>query len=232
MGTAAFVAILVALGVGLHLFLNTSPAVLAASLRRTWAWVLIAVAVVLALRGQFFMAVPLMIVAWWILGGAAKIFPGGWTGAKSSGQKSRVRTEVLEMELDHDSGEMDGHVLTGEFAGRALSDFTTDELLDLLAQCDAAGDQSAALLEAYLDRSKPEWRETQTGASSERQSSPAGSAAMSREEAYEILGLEPGAGKDEIRAAHRSLMKSFHPDQGGSSYLATKINQAKDLLLA
>ena len=235
MGTTAFFAVLIMLAVGFHLFLNANPKVLAAKLRRPGAWALIAGALFFVLKGQFVLAVPLLGLALWMLGSAGhfgRIFSdGNWSRTKSSGQQSRVRTRVLEMELDHDTGKMDGVVLTGSFEGRQLSDLASGELRELLLQCDQAGDQSASLLEAYLDQIDPEWREQEDAASGERPQPPSGGTAITRNEAYEILGLNPGASEEEIRKAHRNLMKSFHPDQGGSSYLAIKINQAKDLLL-
>ena len=145
----------------------------------------------------------------------------------SSGQQSRVETRFLRMTLDHDSGAMDGDILEGQFKGQQLSSLSFEQLLILYRECRAQDEQSAALLQAYLDRVHgEEWRRTnqETGPSVE-------SGKMNREEAYEVLGLSPGASEKEIINAHRRLMQKLHPDRGGSTYLATKINQAKDFLL-
>jgi hypothetical protein len=145
----------------------------------------------------------------------------------SPGQTSEVATRFLRMTLDHDSGEMDGLVLEGRHAGRRLGQLPLESLLELYRDYLREDEESLSVLEAYLDRVHGEtWREqAQAGAGG------GASASMTREEAYEILGLEPGASPEEIRAAHRRLMQHAHPDHGGSNYLAAKINQAKDLLL-
>jgi hypothetical protein len=144
-----------------------------------------------------------------------------------------VRTNALEMVLDHDSGEMEGRCLKGQFAGRMLSSLSKAELLVLLEELRATDAQGAALIEAYLDRRAQGWREggAEEAAKEQARAPRGGKIRMSREEAYEILGLKKGASEDEIRAAHRKLMMKLHPDQGGSTYLAARINEAKDVLL-
>lgn len=184
------------------------------------------VAVYLGLRGQLFIAIPLGAFGLGLLGW---IGPAGFTARtrRSGGQVSRVRTASLEMTLHHDSGAMTGTVLAGRYAGRGLDDLPVDALLNLLAEAD---DETRALLMPYLDRRDPGWREHAQGDATAGRAAP-GTAKMTDEEAYQVLGLEPGARERDITRAHRALMKKFHPDQGGSTYLAARINEAKETLL-
>jgi hypothetical protein len=160
------------------------------------------------------------------LPGAASRAAGGGAG----GRTSAIRTRFLEMTLEHGSGQMDGLVLEGAYQGRRLSDMRIDQLLELLAECRREDAQSAAVLEAYLDRTQgDDWREREGGGRTT--GATAAHTPLSMDEALSILGLAPGASEAEIRDAHRRLMQKLHPDRGGSDYLAAKINQAKALLL-
>jgi hypothetical protein len=150
-------------------------------------------------------------------------------GAAGGGQSSSIRTRFVEMSLDHHSGAMDGLVLEGAYQGRHLGELGLEPLLELLARWRAEDAQSAAVLEAYLDRTQGDVWRAKVGAGQASVAEPSGP--MSREEAAAVLGVAPAAGEEEIRAAHRRLMQKLHPDRGGSNYLAAKINQAKDLLL-
>ncbi|MGC2204071.1 MAG: DnaJ domain-containing protein, partial [Stellaceae bacterium] len=87
-----------------------------------------------------------------------------------------------------------------------------------------------------LDRVRPDWRDELAGAGARSSGNAGGTARpasgdMTVEEAYAILGLGPGADAEAIKEAHRRLMVKLHPDHGGSDYLATKINRARDVLL-
>ncbi len=145
----------------------------------------------------------------------------------AAGRQSSVNTAWLAMTLDHDSGDIDGQVLAGKYQGTLLSALSVEQLLDLLQECGTSDPRSVPLIEAFLDRHHgTEWR----GGEQQSQSQPAGTQ-MTEEEALAILGLEQGAHKKDIQAAHRSLMQKMHPDRGGSAYLATRINLARDILL-
>jgi hypothetical protein len=145
--------------------------------------------------------------------------------ASVAGDRSEVETEWLRMTLDHDTGHMEGTVRKGEFQGRRLAELGHDELLKLWREIRAMDEGAASLLESWLDRAWPEWRAGTGGTAP-------GSAHMTAEEALQVLNLQPGATAGEIRAAHRRLMLKLHPDQGGSTWLAARLNEARDILLA
>jgi hypothetical protein len=209
-------------------FAKTTPGQAAGLTRKLAGGALIALSGLLALRGLSTYAVPLFALGLGLLG-QSSVFPNGFPwNKKSAGQKSRVATGILAMELDHDTGTMTGTVLSGPFKGASLEEMNPTDLLSLYDLCARASDQSISLLEAWLDRNKPEWRESWTGADKAKQT---GTSVMSRDEALSVLGLKTGATSEDIKNAHRRLMKDFHPDRGGSDYLAAKINQAKDILL-
>jgi DnaJ domain len=190
--------------------------------------VLIGVSGLLAMTGRLQFAAPIFAVGLGLFGYSTQ-FPNGFSwGKKSEGQKSRVATTTLAMELDHDTGTMTGEVLAGPWRGKRLEDLSPDALLSLYEYCGTANDQSISLLEAWLDRNKPNWRDTWAG---DRKAQSSGTGTMTRDEAFAVLGLQSNASAQEIKNAHRRLMKDFHPDRGGSDYLAAKINQAKDILL-
>jgi DnaJ-domain-containing protein 1 len=184
----------------------------------------------LLLRGEIGVAVPVGLFGLGLLGWVS-LWPAtfGARTQKSTGQASQVRTTFLEMELDHDSGAMHGRVLKGRLEGAALDSLDCAALVALLGEIDA---DSQNLLAAYLDRREPGWREHAQGdAAAGGGRRPSSGGKMTKEEAYQILGIQPGASAEDISRAHRSLMKKLHPDQGGTTYLAARVNEAKDVLL-
>ena len=141
---------------------------------------------------------------------------------------SSIRTRFLAMQLQHDSGQMDGEVLEGRLKGARLSNLSVEQLLELAQECRVDND-SLQILEAYLDRHHADWRQRENSAGGSATGT--GEAMMTREMALDILGLPADASRDQVVQAHRRLMQKMHPDRGGSDYLAQKINAARDFLL-
>jgi len=219
----------------LQMFRAANPVLLARWVKIGGGVLALAVAAFTGLRGELAVAIPLGIFGAGLLGWSP-FGPGGFSnlggifggGPRSSGQASRVRSQFLDMSLDHDSGALSGQIIDGPNAGRSLDAFDLSQLIAMIPAFDA---ESVALLESYLDRRFPAWRQNAQGDPAGRQRGPAANGKMTDEEAYQILGLQPGAGRDDISRAHRALMKKLHPDQGGSTYLAARVNEAKDTLL-
>ena len=211
-------------------FTMANPQILVGQLRAGVGIAALVGAGFLVLRGLVGYAVSLAALGSWLLWGAGAApwgRPGG--GQQSQGQTSRVTTDYLEVELEHDTGDMRGRVLKGVFAGRALQDLSPLETVELWRDCRFADPQSERILEAYLDRVHPNWREDMARKDGEAAPRPGGR--MSREQALEVLGLTADASEDAIRRAHRELMLKLHPDRGGSTFLAAQINEAKEVLL-
>lgn len=223
-GIAALVLFLVAA----RYYSTANPQKVAVVVRKGGGFGLLAIAGYLTVTGRFYAAVPLAYLGATLLDWIPSPAGLGKRMRRTPGQVSKVRSQFVEMELDHDSGAMHGRILAGQYENVPLDALDRPTLLSLLGGFDA---ESRALLEAYLDRREPGWREDiEEDASAGSRESPR-SGPMTEEEALQILGLEPGAGAFEIRRAHRTLMKKLHPDQGGSTYLAARVNEAKEVLL-
>jgi hypothetical protein len=227
-----------------YLFVNADPVRLARNLK--WTGIVIAAVAVLALlafppaRELAALLFPLA-MSMPLLARLRRLIDQFRT--PRGGQSSTVTTDFLRMTLDHDTGTMTGTVLRGQYAGLRIEEMGVGDLIALLRECRAADEESARLVEAYLDRIHPDWRDelasgrTYAGGSGQgrARSSTGGSrpasSDMTPDEAYQILGLAPGATPEQIKEAHHRLMIKLHPDHGGSDYLATQINRARDVLL-
>jgi hypothetical protein len=232
-GCALFILLILAA----RFLVKADPQRLAAVVRKAGGVVVLALAGFLIVRGALPIAIPLAVFGFALLRRGTGFGLGGPFGSasKTPGQKSRIKTDRLEMELDHDSGQMDGQCLSGRFAGRPLSSLSDREVMEFLAELHQDGAPEAAVVEAYVDWRLPGWRDDASDRAEQaepgRGRTRGRGSGMTAEEAYAVLGIGADAGEEDIRQAHRRLMMKMHPDQGGSTYLAARINEAKDVLL-
>jgi hypothetical protein len=228
------VLLLVLVLLGLRAFVGANPAKLAVGIKYLALGLGLVGVVWLVAGGRLGLIMMLVAVALPLINrwrAARRMAGAGPFGATPrEGQTSSLDTRYFSMSLDHDSGALDGTVREGPYRGRMLSDLDLPALLDLLAEC-RDDPSSTQVLAAYLDRAHgPDWRSAD-GSGGGPTGSEGGTPAMTREEAYRILGLESDADAAEIKAAHHRLMLKFHPDQGGSAWFAARINEARDLLM-
>lgn len=227
---------LVLLIVALKAYTKTPPAMLATILKRGGGFGALALGGLFLARGRIDLGLVLGGFGLWLLGLA------GWSGAAfrptGAGSRgvSRVRSAMIEMELDHATGAIRGVILAGHDEGKSLDALTRPQVLELYDVCLRDDPDGARLLEAYLDRRFAGWRaagdahaDAGGAGASERRARRAGT--ISEDEAYEILGLKKGAAAAEIARAHRDLMKKLHPDLGGTTDLAARVNEAKEVLM-
>ncbi len=195
-----------------------------------------AVVVVLTLTGRMhwlgIAATGLLVALRALLPTLVRLFPllatrlSQGASAQGQGQSSTVETAVLRMQLAHDTGDLQGEVLKGDYTGWRLADMDRQQLEELMVFCRSEDADSARLLDSYLQQRFPG-----EGPFGQAQANNDHGGNMNRQEALAILGLSEGASQEDIVSAHRKLIQKLHPDRGGNDYLAAKINQAKDVLL-
>ncbi len=210
---------------------RANPAALIQALRMSGGGAALLLTAFLLLRGRIDVAVPLGGFGFWLL---ANRSPGAWFGGRGAGTSSRVRSAMIEMELDLASGVVRGVVLAGADEGKSLDAMSWPQCEALYRLCLRDDPDGARLLEAYFDRRFPGWRATGDGggdARGQRAQAAPRPGVMSEDEAYEVLGLHKGASRNDVVRSHRSLIKKLHPDHGGSTDLAARVNEAKDVLL-
>jgi hypothetical protein len=216
-------------------FGRLSPVAAANLVRKAGAALIFLLALFLLLRGSIASAVTLGALSfslglWGRSGPLAAAFNAAGFGSRR-GRPASARSASIEMQLDQQTGVMTGRVLAGPLQGRDLDTLTRSDCLALYADCQREDPEGARLLETYLDRRFAGWRQADQGQGEAGERGSARDSAMTRDQAYEVLGLPQGAGAEEIIRAHRSLMKKLHPDHGGSTALAARVNEAKDVLL-
>ena len=145
-------------------------------------------------------------------------------GTQPKPNDTKTETKELAMQLDHVSGEISGRIKIEPYMNRSLASLSDTELINF---CSIVKDpESQQLMKAYIERYHPNITVGQKDSDTEQTQND-----ITKSRAFEILGIEPGASRDEIIEAHRRLIQRLHPDRGGSDYIAAEINEAKRILL-
>lgn len=242
----AFLTGLLILGVALlilRLLVTAQPSTIVRALKFALGLAIGLFGIIIFSRGLFMFGFPLMLygialvarsLGWQGMPGlplpGLKLDRVGGTRTSSGGGQSGVRTRYLDMSLDHASGDMDGLIREGRFQGKRLSELNLEQALMLLGDVRLGDPESERLLEAWLDRTYPDWRDEQGAGAADGATGSSGP--MTRAEALRILELEGDPGPEEIREAYKRQMKKHHPDQGGTDEDAIRLNAARDLLLS
>jgi hypothetical protein len=222
---------------GLRTLGRASPTQVAERLRNGGGIAAAVAALLLLLRGQLFLATGLGGLSYYIFANEKfdwRKWVDHYTKRWQARNKSQARTALLEMTLDLVTGEVDGEVLDGPLTGHKLSELSQEDCARFYRYCHGRDLETPRMLEAYFDRRFAGWRPTNERDPNARDGAGRGGFAtydMTEQEAYEMLGLRSGASTQEIIQAHRNLMKERHPDHGGTTDDAARINQAKDRLL-
>ncbi|ARN82954.1 DnaJ domain-containing protein [Methylocystis bryophila] len=214
----------------LRAYAQASPRALAKTIRFGGGTLCALVGGLLVLRGVIAPGLAILGLGLWLIDFSA-LTAKGFRSARRGGGVSRVRTAIVEMELDRTNGAIRGTVLAGPQEGMPFDQLTRSQLLSLYHFCLSNDPQGARLLEAYFDRRFAGWRQAEERGGDSRSAGARRRQSISEEEAYQILGLKKGAPASEIARAHRDLMKKLHPDHGGATDLAARVNEAKDVLM-
>lgn len=212
-------------------FTRASPSTLAKLIRGGGGVFAFLLGGLMMLRGLFGPGLALAGLGFWLLDLKNRSYGGFRASGRGASGVSRVRSAMIEMELDRATGAITGVVLVGVHEGLPLDRLTRTQLMNLYGVCQSDDPEGARLLEAYFDRRFAGWRRAGERDRNAGRGGAGRASSISEQEAYEILGLQKGASASDIARAHRDLMKKLHPDHGGTTDLAARVNEAKDVLM-
>jgi len=212
-------------------YTQASPRALAKAIRFGGGLLAALIGGLLVLRGAIAPGLAILGFGLWLIDFSSLTARGFRPAGRGGAGVARVRTAIIEMELDRATGAIHGTVLAGPQEGMPFDQLTRSQLMSLYDFCLTDDPQGARLLEAYFDRRFAGWRQAQERGGDSRSGAARRRQSISEDEAYEILGLKKGAPTSEIARAHRDLMKKLHPDHGGTTDLAARVNEAKEVLM-